>query len=334
MNEGIPISRPLHVPAAQRARRGAWIVPLAVICCWGLVASSPITVSMVTVFLFAGLHNWFELRFFLERMPARWGTMSAYFSVALGGVLLLSVTSIVLVWSGWTTATSLSVWLTGVVLWGASLLIMNADSSDWTSRLLWLPPALLLVACVWLFPYVLSVALVYLHPCIGFCVLTQELRRRRPQWKPLVMMTLGLLPVLLIALCCLPFDSATVSSSNEMSQTLARHAGAGVIPWISNTQSIAIHAFLELLHYAVWIVAIPLLSYRATAWSLAAVPLMKRSQTWAYIVPALLALCSLLCVALWGGLLVDYLLVRQIYFTVAIVHVLAEIPFVIRGWRT
>jgi len=36
-------------------------------------------------------------------------------------------------------------------------------------------------------------------------------------------------------------------------------------------------------------------------------------------------------VALWGGFLADYPETRDIYFTVAIVHVLAEIPFLLRA---
>ena len=34
---------------------------------------APLTLSIVTVFLFAGPHKWFELRYFLMRMPVRLG---------------------------------------------------------------------------------------------------------------------------------------------------------------------------------------------------------------------------------------------------------------------
>jgi hypothetical protein len=34
--------------------------------------------------------------------------------------------------------------------------------------------------------------------------------------------------------------------------------------------------------------------------------------------------------ALWGGFVADYPLTRDLYFTVAIAHVLAEAPFLLR----
>jgi hypothetical protein len=33
---------------------------------------------------------------------------------------------------------------------------------------------------------------------------------------------------------------------------------------------------------------------------------------------------------LWGGFVADYPLTRDIYFTVAMLHVLAEVPFLLR----
>jgi hypothetical protein len=38
----------------------------------------PLQVSVVTVFLFAGPHNWFELRYFLMRLPLRFGKSRNY----------------------------------------------------------------------------------------------------------------------------------------------------------------------------------------------------------------------------------------------------------------
>jgi hypothetical protein len=34
--------------------------------------------------------------------------------------------------------------------------------------------------------------------------------------------------------------------------------------------------------------------------------------------------------AFWAGFLIDYPLTRSLYFTVALVHVLAEVPFLLR----
>jgi len=42
-----------------------------------LAGWAPLGFSIVTVFLFAGPHNWIEGRYFLERLPARWGSCAA-----------------------------------------------------------------------------------------------------------------------------------------------------------------------------------------------------------------------------------------------------------------
>src|ERR1700736_1235397 len=51
----------------------------------------PLQVSIVTVFLFAGPHNWFELRYFLMRLPARFGRSRNFFAVAFAGIFLLTI---------------------------------------------------------------------------------------------------------------------------------------------------------------------------------------------------------------------------------------------------
>ena len=56
-----------------------------------LIAWKPIQLSIATVLLFAGPHNWIEFRYFLARMPARWGRSKPFFSVGLGGVAALAL---------------------------------------------------------------------------------------------------------------------------------------------------------------------------------------------------------------------------------------------------
>src|SRR3954469_1786434 len=50
----------------------------------------PLTLSIVTVFLFAGPHNWLEARYFLERLPARAGKLLPFFAVSAVGVIGLT----------------------------------------------------------------------------------------------------------------------------------------------------------------------------------------------------------------------------------------------------
>lgn len=92
---------------------------------------------------------------------------------------------------------------------------------------------------------------------------------------------------------------------------------------------LATHVFLESLHYIAWIVAIPLAT-GAVPWRLRRVPLAARSVQWRRLVTLVLAAGLGLVVTLWIAFAIDYELTRQIYFTLAIAHVLVEVPFLIR----
>src|SRR5690242_18910549 len=67
----------------------ACAVTAAVLASW-----LPLQVSIVTVFLFAGPHNWFEFRYFLMRLPARFGRSRKFFVTAFAGLGILTVTYI------------------------------------------------------------------------------------------------------------------------------------------------------------------------------------------------------------------------------------------------
>src|SRR5215210_6822704 len=51
-----------------------------------LAGLAPLWLSVATVFLFAGPHNWAELRYFITRMPARLGRSRGFFALAAVGV--------------------------------------------------------------------------------------------------------------------------------------------------------------------------------------------------------------------------------------------------------
>src|SRR5690242_12173640 len=55
-----------------------------------LAGWAPLGFSIVTVFLFAGPHNWIEARYFLSRLPARWGKLRVYFGLAFAGIFGLT----------------------------------------------------------------------------------------------------------------------------------------------------------------------------------------------------------------------------------------------------
>src|SRR5438445_11395745 len=54
------------------------------------IGSFPLSASIATIFLFAGVHNFMEFRYFAARMPLRWGRSRAFYSVGIGGVIVLA----------------------------------------------------------------------------------------------------------------------------------------------------------------------------------------------------------------------------------------------------
>jgi len=116
-----------------------------------------------------------------------------------------------------------------------------------------------------------------------------------------------------------------------------------------------VHLFLEMLHYGVWIVALPLIAplMRPTPptdgelnqgsklltgsrgkhnsiWDVKSVPLARHPRGFPKLVGAALSLGVFVVVILWIGFSMDYATTRDIYFTVAIAHVVAEAPFLLR----
>src|SRR5207248_6779002 len=58
---------------------------------WAFLAGwAPLGCSVLTVLLCAGPHNWMEARYFLGRLPARWGKLRGFFVLACAGALGLT----------------------------------------------------------------------------------------------------------------------------------------------------------------------------------------------------------------------------------------------------
>jgi multidrug resistance efflux pump len=74
----------------------------------------------------------------------------------------------------------------------------------------------------------------------------------------------------------------------------------------------------------------PLIALRTAPWKLQSVPLFRRSPKWRGIIIAIVASGAIVILALWACFLGNYSLTRDVYFTLAIAHVLAEFPFLLR----
>jgi hypothetical protein len=306
-----------------------------------LTAVAPVAMSIGIVFLFAGPHNYVEARYFLTRLPARMGRLKTFFVVSGVGVVSLTIAFPLLTrLSGWMQWPPQSVvWLVG--LWNTSLIL-------WCSSLVWLrsvqppkrnwdyalPVGLALAGVAWVQPIMLPLLLVFLHPLMGLWVLDREIAKSRPCWQAVYRRCVSCVPLLLLILWTTGLDTKAdfvlFDISPTASDQVSHHAGAGVLTMINPTKLIATHAFLELLHYGVWLVAVPAASGRVFSDGFRSIPLMKRGGTFRKMISALLLVSVGVVALLWTCFAVDYSTTRDVYFTVAMLHVLAEVPFLLR----
>ena len=311
---------------------GVWMVGACVLAGW-----APLGFSIVTVFVFAGPHNWMEARYFMGKMPARWGKLKGYFLSALVGVLVLTGWYAAFPWlaelGGWSNETWLSgvaLWNTAVIAWITGLILLRSRQNprrNWSAAV---PVSLVLVAAVWLWPNEWGLVLVYLHPCVAFWFLDLELRHRHADWLVAYRCCVALVPVLLALLVWKLASLPSLPGEDGLTLRITHHAGAGILPGVSSHLLVSLHTFLEMLHYGVWALTLPALTLTAVPWNLSQVPLARRSPTWRVVLLCVLAVGLLAVLGFWAGFVADYPLTRDIYFTVALIDVLAEIPFLLR----
>jgi hypothetical protein len=297
----------------------------------------PLQVSIVTVFLFAGPHNWFELRYFLMRLPARFGRSRNFFAVAFAGIFLLTIAYISLpalyytnVWTGANWPDAIATWNTLLLLWVGALVILRGRQNSQRDWFWVLPIVFLLCALNWMAPQLFSLAIVYFHPLVALWFLDRHLRRRRPEWLSIYHRCLMLLPLLIMGMIWQLGRTSSLADDNGLFWRITQHAGAELLPNVSSHMLVSVHVFLEMLHYAVWIIALPLIGATGAVWNVKTVPLARRRGGFPKLIAAVLV-CGVFVVAvLWFGFSVNYAATRDVYFAVAIAHVLAEAPFLLR----
>jgi len=298
---------------------------------------TPIAFSIATVFLFAGPHNWFEARYILGRLPARAGKLWPFFLLSFIGIVGLTVLFASLPWwaqffggyDGFLTA--VASWNSLLLIWIAVLVHMRSRQNprqDW--GWIW-PLTFLLLAGTWMEPFWFSIATVYLHPLMSLWILDRELARSRPHWRRPYHVCLAAIPILAGVLIWRLRNSPSLPGDDALTLAITNHAGAWVFENLSTHLLVAMHTFLEMIHYGVWLIAIPLIGLRSLPWNLDTIPAAKRSMSWRRGIALLLMFGLFISVVMWVCFLVDYPTTRHIYFTVALVHVLAEIPFLLRA---
>jgi hypothetical protein len=332
------VARP-ELPAASGRAFAAAMLGLAVAAAV-LAGWAPISFSIVTVFLFAGPHNWVEARYFLARLPARWGKLRGFFLFAFAGVFGLAASFAALRWLapawGWDGTglfTLSAAWNTLLIAWIAVLVHLRSRQNprrDWSWTV---PVALALVGLTWIGPQLWGLGLVYLHPLVALWILDRELRRSRPQWRRAYHACLLCLPVLLAVLWWRLANAPPLpgEETDPLTARITWHAGGGILRGVPTHLLVATHTFLEMIHYSVWLVAIPLVGIGTAPWRLRTVPLARRSGSWRLALATVLAAGAAVVLVLWACFLVDYPVTRDVYFTAALLHVLAEVPFLLRA---
>jgi hypothetical protein len=333
--------------ARQQRAENAGVFVAAVAACVAVAAIFaswlPLQISIVTVFLFAGPHNWFEFRYFLIRLPARFGRSRSFFVTAFAGLAVLTISYVSLPFAYEAVAASsetwlivLAVWNTLMLAWLAALVQLRAKqkrsrtlamprtsnsirrTADWS----WAIPAVLALAALnWLAPEFFSLALVYVHPLVALWFLDRHLKKTRPAWVGPYRRCLCLLPLILAVMIWRLSQTTSLADDNGLFWRITQHSGAQLLPQVSSHMLVSVHLFLEMLHYGVWIFALPLIG--SGFWDFGLKP--KGFSRTALLVIGLVAV-----VILWVGFTADYARTRDLYFTIAIAHVLAEAPFLLR----
>lgn len=325
----------VHTSSAESQFPVVLAIPAAVVGCAIIATAAPIGVSIVAVFLLAGPHNWMEAQYFLQRMPARWGSLAPYFSLGLLGSLFLAGMFAALPWlvgdNSENSPVMVAIWNTLLTVWIVWLAILRSRQNPRREWPFLVPMGFALIAINWLSPLAWSLALVYLHPALALVFLDRELQRQPPVWRKSFRFGVLLIPLCLTFMAARWAGGPDVPGTDLLTWQITHHAGAGIAPQLSTHFLVAVHVFLELLHYMVWIIVIPWINRRnLLRWTLD-VPLARRSPNWRRLVATVVSFGAVLMLLLWASFLTDYAWTRDVYFTVAILHVLMEIPFLLRS---
>ena len=302
-----------------------------------IIGSFPLQLSIITIFLFAGPHNLMEFRYFAARMPVRWGRSRLYYSVGIGGVVLLTTSYLTMyfasgnwLWSLESWAVLTAVWNTLFIFWIGALVYLRGRRRPGSDRSWAIPAVFFLAALAWVVPQYWSLSLVYLHPLIAMWFLERQIRRTRPEWLRAYHGCLLSIPVFLLVLWITLSGRPNLTEETNLFWRINQHAGSEILPSISSHVLVSTHVFLESIHYFVWLLLIPLVDKRAIPWRLGDVPLFGNSKGFPKVFVAFLVFGILAIIALWVGFALDYTTTRDIYFAFAIGHVLAEFPFLVK----
>jgi hypothetical protein len=284
-----------------------------------LIAVSPILSATLAVGFLAGPHNWSEVRYLLGRLPGRMGKLRPYFLTSIWGTLILGISSLALPFMD--TALAGRLWNLGLIAWVTALACLRRNENprrEWP----WLEPgALFLAGLMWWSPNAFTLVLIFGHPLLALVILDRELQAFRRPERALFRRLLPAVPVGLLVLLSVLY----VSQPSVSWELRSFFVMSGTSPLL-----LAAHTYLELIHYAVWIGALPLLAGLTRRNALSKLPVLKKSASRLLAAKALLLFGVVVSIVLWCGFYYDFSTTQHLYFRLAIFHVLIEFPFLVR----
>jgi len=158
----------------------------------------------------------------------------------------------------------------------------------------------------WLWPMGWGIGLVYLHPLVALAFLDSEIGRRRPALRPACRRCLAAIPMALGALAWRLAAAPDLPGADVLTAQITRHAGGGIVPHVSTHFLVAAHTFLEILPYASWCLALPLLVVEGTPWWLTGTPQTRRSAAWRRLLSGVLVTGGIVVVTFRTGFFIDY----------------------------
>lgn len=284
-----------------------------------LIAWAPVLCATLSVAFLAGPHNLMEVRYLLGRLPGRVGKLKAYFFTSLGGVILLGLSSLALPF--FPGPLPLRLWNAALVFWVtvlAGLRRQEHPRREWP----WLEPAALtLVGVMWGWPNLFTMLLVFGHPILALVILGRELHAFRRPERRIYPQLMAAVPVGMLVLLYGLYQRGW-AGGEEVRSFFTLSASSPLF--------LAAHTYLELLHYAVWIGALPLLARLTRRPKLELFPALRKSSRRLLAARLFLLAGVILSAILWWGFSVDFETTRELYFRLAVFHVLVEFPFLIR----
>src|SRR5207245_9468591 len=121
------------------------------------------------------------------------------------------------------------------------------------------------------------------------------------EWLPTYCRCLIVVPLLIVGMVWQLSRTPSLADDNGLFWRITQHAGAQLLPSVSSHMLVSVHMFLEMLHYGVWIIALPLIGATGAIWNVKTIPIANHSRGFPRLVRASLIGGLFVVAILWFG---------------------------------